>query len=171
MAASGGAQDSTEQRPVASIATRLFRAHRLENHLRRLWAKVNKNGPVPAARPDLGPCWIWTGQTNGKGYGQLCIDRLRLGAHDFFYRLLVGPVPGGLELDHLCRVKLCVNPVHLEPAPHRENMRRAPVRDRRAAPARDRRAAGLARAAALTPERRSEIARLAARARWVKAIG
>jgi hypothetical protein len=50
---------------------------------------------------------------------------MRFLAHDFFYRLLVGPVPAGLELDHLCRVKLCVNPIHLEPVTHLENMRRA----------------------------------------------
>src|SRR6266478_3004291 len=74
---------------VTSIATRFFRARRLDNQVKRFWSKVDKSGSAPTARPDLGPCWLWTGHTNGKGYGQLSIDKVRLGAHDFFYRILV----------------------------------------------------------------------------------
>ena len=48
-------------------------------------------------------------------------------AHVFAYKLLVGVVPGGLELDHLCRVPACVNPAHLEPVTHAENLMRSPV--------------------------------------------
>jgi hypothetical protein len=75
-----------------------IRGVRLENHLRRLWAKVNKNGPVPAHSPGLGPCWLWTGYTSGNGYGQVAIDRVRMRAHQFFYRLLVGPYPPASSL-------------------------------------------------------------------------
>ena len=88
------------------------------------------------------------------------IDGVRILYHQFFYRLLVGPVPEGLELDHLCRVKLCVRPEHLEPVTHPENMQRA---------LEGLRSGGLARAVALNPERRSEIARMGALARWAKA--
>ncbi len=88
------------------------------------------------------------------------IDGVRILDHQFFYRLPVGPVPEGLELDHLCRVKLCVRPEHLEPVTHPENMQRA---------LEGLRSGGLARAVALTPERRSEIARMGALARWAKA--
>lgn len=58
-------------------------------------------------------CWLWIGGENGKGYG-----RMRWGknyrAHRLAYELLRGPIPSGLELDHLCRVKCCINPDHLE---------------------------------------------------------
>jgi hypothetical protein len=88
------------------------------------------------------------------------IDGVRILDHQFFYLLPVGPVPEGLELDHLCRVKLCVRPEHLEPVTHPENMQRA---------LEGLRSGGLARAVALTPERRSAIARMGALARWAKA--
>lgn len=91
----------------------------------RFWAKVNKDGPVPDGRPDLGPCWLWTASTVGHGYGQFCPSAARsVRAHRFAYQLLIGPIPGGLELDHLCRVKTCVNPAHLEPVTHAENVMR-----------------------------------------------
>ena len=103
-------------------------AHRIRPVEERLWAKVNKNGPVPAYRPDLGPCWIWTGCLNKHGYGKISMG-LRggsiRGTHVVAYELLVGNVPGGLELDHLCRVRACLNPLHLEPVTGAENMRRA----------------------------------------------
>lgn len=94
----------------------------------RFWHYVNQDGPVPAARPDLGPCWIWAGAVGKKGYGQHyqgehAQPRL-IGAHRYAYMLLVGPIPGGTELDHLCRVTTCVNPAHLEAVPHRINVLR-----------------------------------------------
>lgn len=69
-------------------------------------------------------CWLWKGGLNKKGYGK-CYDGARNEiAHIAFYRLLVGPIPSGLELDHICRVRRCVNPEHLEPVTHAENIRR-----------------------------------------------
>ena len=87
----------------------------------RFWAKVNKHGPIPEYRPDLGPCWMWTGGGTAKGYGAIGKNRL---AHRVAFELLRGPIPDGLELDHLCRVRNCVNSEHLEPVTHRENLRR-----------------------------------------------
>lgn len=70
-------------------------------------------------------CWLWTGCANKLGYGafRMSGDRV-LHAYQTAYVLLRGPVPEGLELDHLCRVPNCVNPDHLEPVTHLENMRR-----------------------------------------------
>jgi hypothetical protein len=84
----------------------------------RFWVRVNKDGSVPECRPELGPCWVWTGGKHTGGYGS---DGGRL-AHRTSYELLVGPIPAGLQLDHLCRVRLCVRPQHLEPVTQRENI-------------------------------------------------
>ena len=67
-----------------------------------------------------GGCWIWRGRTTPQGYGA----HGRTVAHRHVYESSVGQIPDGLELDHLCRVKLCVNPDHLEPVTHAENVRR-----------------------------------------------
>ena len=64
-------------------------------------------------------CWLWTGARD-KRYGRF---RGRL-AHRAVYEEFVGLVPAGLELDHLCRNRLCTNPEHLEPVTHRENVLR-----------------------------------------------
>ncbi len=97
-------------------------------HAARFWAKVNKNGPIPAVRPELGPCWLWTAALWGGGYGAFSI---RIGgksfphnAHRLSYGMLVGPIPHGLVLDHLCRVRHCVNPAHLDPVTDRINILR-----------------------------------------------
>lgn len=73
-------------------------------------------------------CWLWTGTMVKGGYGRVHHDnRLQL-AHRVSYQLHVGrPIPAGLELDHKCRVRSCVNPAHLEPVTHRENCRRGVV--------------------------------------------
>lgn len=87
----------------------------------RFWSKVNKDGPV---HPALGtPCWMWIPPTS-KRYAQFKIDGKHHAAHRVSYRVLVGDVPAGLELDHLCRVRMCVNPAHLEPVTHHENLLR-----------------------------------------------
>jgi hypothetical protein len=71
-------------------------------------------------------CWIWIGSRDGKGYGRLrrTNERRYVGAHRVAYEQHRGPIPDGLELDHLCRVTVCVNPQHLEAVTHRENLRR-----------------------------------------------
>lgn len=70
------------------------------------------------------PCWIWQGTPNDAGYGRIQRDGKDQRAHCYFYEQHVGPIPQGLTLDHLCRVRLCVNPDHLEPVTRGENVRR-----------------------------------------------
>jgi hypothetical protein len=59
-------------------------------------------------------CWLWTGRLTPDGYGIFDVKTTTVRAHRFAYELHVGPIPPGLEIDHLCRVRHCVNPDHLE---------------------------------------------------------
>ena len=90
----------------------------------RFWSKVDKNGPIPEYRPDLGPCWIWTGGTFPQGYGSFWNGERDVGSHAYAYRITNGDIPDDLQLDHLCRVRPCVNPDHLEPVTGRTNVLR-----------------------------------------------
>lgn len=69
-------------------------------------------------------CWLWTGSCDPSGYGTLKLEGRTRRAHRLAYELLVGPIPDGLQLDHLCRVRNCANPDHLEPVTNQENSRR-----------------------------------------------
>jgi len=91
----------------------------------RFWKKVDQNGPIPEHRPDLGPCWLWKGLVDEAGYAnRTSVYGNRDAPHRFVYRAFVGPIPDGLELDHLCRVRRCVRYSHLEPVTHAENQER-----------------------------------------------
>jgi hypothetical protein len=87
------------------------------------WSKINFNGPLP--RPELGRCWLWTGEITKYGYGVFCIKtkprRHKRNAHRWIYEQLKGKVPEGFELDHLCRTRNCVRLNHLEVVTSREN--------------------------------------------------
>lgn len=87
-----------------------------------LW--TDKNGPVPDHRPDLGPCWLWTGHVDTNGYGIIKVDGKNRKVHRWSYEHHVGPIPPGLDPDHLCRVEACSRPTHLEPVTPGENQRR-----------------------------------------------
>jgi len=77
-------------------------------------------------------CWLWTGSLMNEGYGRLTWKSPTTGkrtnlAHRVSYEIFNEPIPAGKELDHLCRVRRCINPTHLEPVTHRENMMRSPI--------------------------------------------
>lgn len=84
----------------------------------RLWSLVDASGD----------CWLYSGGQDGKGYGFFRTSRIsgrrQFRVHRLVYEWLVGPIPESLELDHLCRVRNCVNPDHLEIVTHKENTRR-----------------------------------------------
>ena len=84
---------------------------------RRFWSKVSLDTPDS--------CWLWQGWRNRDGYGHYshCEGGSKL-AHVIAYRLQVGPVPKGKQLDHVCRNRACCNPTHLEPVTARENVLR-----------------------------------------------
>lgn len=69
-------------------------------------------------------CWLWTGRTDRDGYGAYCANYKDYRAHRYAYLNLVGPIPEGLVIDHLCRVRNCVNPSHMEPVTDAENTMR-----------------------------------------------
>lgn len=71
-------------------------------------------------------CVLWLGYIDPQGYGRFTVSKERTGklAHVVAYELAVGPVPAGMELDHLCRNTACIAPWHLEPVTHRENLLR-----------------------------------------------
>jgi hypothetical protein len=102
-------------------------------------ARVEVGTTAPEYRPDLDPCWIWTGYCGRAGHGQVTLsaEEGRALVHRVTYMAEKGPVPPGLELDHLCRVPACCNPAHLEAVTHAENVRRGrsgdSVRERAAA--------------------------------------
>lgn len=106
----------------------------------RLYQRKRRGTLDPADRPtwddrlwqfveDVGDCWEWRGWINGMGYGGFYAAK-RCGAstttlpHRLAYELVVGVIPDGLVLDHLCRNPPCVNPAHLEPVTNAENIRR-----------------------------------------------
>lgn len=86
--------------------------------------RIDRSGPIPTSRPDLGPCWLWIGAIGAGGYALATIAQSPVRVHRLTYEDEHGPVPDGLELDHLCEVKSCVRPSHLEPVTHVENTRR-----------------------------------------------
>jgi hypothetical protein len=80
----------------------------------RFWAKVDKSGD----------CWEWTAGKNQYGYGTFGADNVRWLAHRWAYTHLVAPIPEGMQVDHLCRNRACVNPAHMELVTSGENTRR-----------------------------------------------
>lgn len=87
---------------------------KLAKLLARFWAKVDKTKD----------CWLWTAARDPNGYGRFRLNAHTVKAHRFAYTILVGPIPDGLTLDHLCKVRHCINPAHLEPVTHQENLLR-----------------------------------------------
>ena len=83
----------------------------------RIKAKIDFEGP--------GGCWIWKGYVDPQGYGQLCYNgKPHIRPQRMIYEIMVGVIPAGLTLDHLCRNRACVHPKHLEPVSNKENVLR-----------------------------------------------
>ena len=80
----------------------------------RFWAKVDKSGA----------CWLWTAHTVGSGYGGFWDTVRNVCAHRWAYEERFGPIPDGLQIDHLCRTRICVRPAHLEAVTQTENILR-----------------------------------------------
>lgn len=83
-------------------------------------------------------CWLWTAYINPNGYGEFTVyengKNIVFKSHRIVYELLAGKIPNGKQLDHLCRVRHCVNPKHLEPVTQKENILRgygSPARNKR----------------------------------------
>lgn len=77
----------------------------------RFWSRVEKTDS----------CWNWTGSCFATGYASFWIPRRRVVAHRYAYELLIGPIPEGLQLDHMCHNRKCVNPDHLRPVTAKQN--------------------------------------------------
>ncbi len=102
--------------PLAGAGRGNYTRHKQDVN-ERFWAKVQRRGDQE--------CWEWLSARHVRGYGLFQLDGTVVRAHRVAYGLLVGPIPAGLVLDHLCRNPPCVNPAHLEPVSQGENLRRA----------------------------------------------
>lgn len=78
----------------------------------KFWEKVDKTGP----------CWEWLGAVNAYGYGRFYINGTEVMAHRYSYELLRDPIPKGMPIDHKCHNTRCVNPDHLRPVTHKQNL-------------------------------------------------
>lgn len=87
--------------------------HTWENENDRFFSKVSKNGP--------GGCWLWTGAITSDGYGSYWVGNKSFKAHRIAYQMSVGTIPSGLQIDHLCRIRNCVNTDHMELVTSKEN--------------------------------------------------
>ena len=86
--------------------------------MERFWTKVDTT-------PTIHQCWVWTAAKSSKGYGSIKLDGKVQVAHRVAYETLVGPIPDGLHIDHLCRNRACVNPDHMERVSRSTNSTRA----------------------------------------------
>ena len=87
----------------------------MNNATSRFWNKVRKTDT----------CWLWSGYIKNSGYAQFTVNSKNVYVHRFSYELHKGIIPKGLEIDHLCSVRNCVNPEHLEAVNHKTNSSRA----------------------------------------------
>lgn len=102
---------------AAAVGSTVARAINTRDPLERFLSMTDQD------RPD--GCWLWTGNLQANGYSSFYVNGRTVRAHRWAYEHFVGPISEGLQIDHLCRVRRCVNPTHLEPVTARENTRRA----------------------------------------------
>ena len=111
------------RKPIAEVLAQFSR----DEIERRFYANVDMGGPLPAHRPELGPCYVWTGETNTAGYGRF---HNRLGAHRVAIWLETGEEPGDRDVLHHCDNPPCVRGSHLHFGSHRDNMAEMAARGR-----------------------------------------
>jgi len=92
-----------------------FDVHNVTEAAERFWSNVDQSGD----------CWLYLGAKTHNGYGRPSFQGRRIMAHRLAYELAIGPIPEGLQIDHLCRVRSCVNPSHLEAVTQQENISRS----------------------------------------------
>lgn len=85
---------------------------------KRFWEKVDY------AEKSEDDCWIWIGKKNNYGYGIICRSQKELSAHRVSYERTFGKIPRGMVIDHLCRNRACVNPLHMQVVTNVENVMR-----------------------------------------------
>lgn len=93
-------------------ATRSLSVAKAEAADKRWWANAEQTDG----------CWLWQGSVNADGYGTIWNGERNRLAHRYGYEMLVGPIPAGMELEHVCTTRLCVKPTHLSVATHATNM-------------------------------------------------
>lgn len=132
-------EQDTKQCTVEGCGKRLNARGYCSMHL----ARLRSHGTLEIARPKYSGlpedvrfwkyvdvtdnCWLWTGCVDRTvGYGEFgrSVTGQRIRVHRYVYELIKGPIPLGLQIDHLCRVRICVNPDHLEAVTQQENNRR-----------------------------------------------
>ncbi len=113
----------------------ILRAKNKEDRIKMFWSRVDKNGPTPKHRPELGPCWVWVGTINGFGYGLMQIGRHykkqpeKL-AHRISNEIAKGPIPSNVKVLHHCDNPPCVRPNHLYRGTQDTNMKDVAKRSR-----------------------------------------